>query len=456
MEFSVFPCLADEHAATLWFGVTARTPPGPVTVRLGNRTHPLPGSHWSPLRVDELGFDSRDGETPFWYFRHRFDDLDSDRVYTVDAALSDGRGAQAVFRTLPTHLPHRGLGTPLRVDLRSCYSREHGVATARQSRAEEAGPPHLKIHCGDQVYLDLPWHEVAGEPQQRFLCWLDKYRANWSRRGGSFAEVLARGANLFMSDDHEFWNNYPRGAVYAPSTWTAAGRAASGPSARALFNAFQSDFAANGSVVQGFDIGPAGRRELSLRALDCRYDRGDDRFAAEADIATICAWLADLRCPGVLVLSQPLLEPAAGFFTRWILDAGLAEFPTSYDPLVEAIGRVRHDLLVLSGDIHCGRVSTVRLAAGKRLFEVVSSPVALGSPEYHADPPAAQFPVDARAGAAAPVVSLLDPPRVECDHHAILDFARQDAAVTVKVRFEPLGSAKPARPIPQVPEIKLL
>lgn len=450
MEFSVIPGLTSDRAATLWFGVTATHAPPGLQVSVSGRKLDLPAARWQPLQVPALGLDSRTSPRPFWYFRHHLDGLASNAVYRVQAQFADGsaRTSQAVFRTLPARLPRLGVDAPLRMDLRSCFYVKNGRATARRPRADLSDPPHLKVLCGDQVYLDLPVIERPRLAEARFLAWLDKYRENWSLLGGSFASLLGQGANLFVSDDHEFWNNYPYGAIYKPSTWGSRARDASAQIARALFQAFQVDYEARSSGIQGFDIGPPMRPDLSVRALDCRYFRTRREFAPDADIRAICAWLDRLKhiaCPGVLILSQPLFEPAVSRLDRRARDAGLADFPASYDPLIRAIRAANRDLLLLSGDIHCGRVSSQSFG-GATVYEVVSSPVALAARPYYDELP---------GGAVTPHMDPKKPGLVRCDHHTLLEFARVGAKVDVKVRFEALGESRGAEPMPTVPNIEL-
>jgi hypothetical protein len=451
MELSVIPGLASERAATLWFGVTATQAPPGLQVFVSGRKLDLPASRWRALQVPALGLDSRKSPRPFWYFRHQLDALASNAVYRVQAQFADGsaRTSQAVFRTLPARLPRLGVDAPLRMDLRSCFYVKNGRATARRPRADLSDPPHLKVLCGDQEYLDLPVIERPLLAEARFLPWLDKYRENWSLLGGSFASLLGQGANLFVSDDHEFWNNYPYGAIYKLGTWGSRARDSGAEIARALFQAFQVDYEARSSGIQGFDIGPPTRPDMSVRALDCRDFRTRREFAPDADIKAICTWLAQLKrvaCPGVLILSQPLFEPAVNRFDRRARDAGLADFPASYDPLIRAIRAADRDLLLLSGDIHCGRVSAQKFG-GATVYEVVSSPVALVARPYHDELP---------GGAVNPPKDPVKPGLVRCDQHALLDFSRVGAKVNVKVRFQALGeSSASAPPMPTVPNIEL-
>jgi hypothetical protein len=111
-------------------------------------------------------------------------------------------------------------------------------------------------------------------------------------------------------------------------------------------------------------------------------ERGTERFMLDADLDRLVEWLAGLRCPGVLVLGQPLHAIPV---SRWkglfetidiITDINLPAF-TQFARLAQALQRAPHDVCVLSGDVHFGRVASVELfregdIEPMRLFEVHS------------------------------------------------------------------------------------
>jgi hypothetical protein len=62
----------------------------------------------------------------------------------------------------------------------------------------------------------------------------------------------------------------------------------------------------------------------------------------------------------------------------------MPDFPVQYSRLCQALAMASHDVAVLSGDVHFGRVATIEIARRDRerptrLFEVISSPMALVS-----------------------------------------------------------------------------
>ena len=181
---------------------------------------------------------------------------------------------------------------------------------------------------------------------------ISKYREAWR----SLRDTLQRGANYLTSDDHEFWNDYPERPVFW--AWRALHESVQyrrdwGAEAVAHYREIQ-----QGADVTRLDIGS----ELSIFVADTRVNRsrGNERFMADADFAALRDWLAGLHQPGVLVLGQPLvtlaensiISPIGGILT----DHNLPWF-RQYDELARALRACRHDVLVLCGDVHFGRIA---------------------------------------------------------------------------------------------------
>jgi len=86
-------------------------------------------------------------------------------------------------------------------------------------------------------------------------------------------------------------------------------------------------------------------------------------------------WVSGLQGPGVLVCGQPIFAERVGFkgrFTDWNLP-NYAQYPR----LVELLSSAQHSIVILTGDVHFGRVATCRLPSGQELIEVISSPLSL-------------------------------------------------------------------------------
>jgi hypothetical protein len=290
------------------------------------------------------------------------------------------------FRTLPTELPKAG--ETFNIFLGSCfYGPRDGDGRVGKTFAAlpKAHKPDAKFLCGDQVYLDNPWYETTfkwyrgnSKPGVFRKMLLDKYLANWTQRpdeDSGFHRLLADGATYFCSDDHEFWNNAPSfGGVGFVNTLTAGQRGWWFEEARKMFRVFQSR-----SSLQGLDVG-----RLSIKIADTRIDRDTSgiRFMLYENLEAVKDWISSLDGPGVLVIGQPLLrtdvpETLLGrILSRF--DKDLADYG-QYVELKEVIRDCEHSFVILTGDVHFGRVaSTLPDANGvTKLVEVVSSPMCL-------------------------------------------------------------------------------
>ncbi len=119
---------------------------------------------------------------------------------------------------------------------------------------------------------------------------------------------------------------------------------------------------------------------LSFFVLDTRLARTKlpERFARDEDLDGLAEWVRGLAGPGVLVLGQPIFVNKTGWI-GYLKDLGLADFE-QYGNLVRAVSVSSHDLLVLTGDVHYGRIAGCRLESGATLVEVIASPLALVDP----------------------------------------------------------------------------
>ncbi|MEZ4381512.1 MAG: hypothetical protein R3A79_09190, partial [Nannocystaceae bacterium] len=258
--------------------------------------------------------------------------------------------------------------------------------------------------------------------------------------GNGFGDFLRHGANIFVSDDHEFWNNYPFPASQVPFTYRAAERQRLGGLAATLCRAFQAHCPEGDGprALHEVRLGEPGRAgHLELMAIDGRLERAYERAHWPADIERLCDRLRRLTAPAVVVLSQPLFEVAqSGVRRRWV-DAGIPDF-RDYEPLVHALDDAPHDVLVLSGDIHCGRIAVCPASRGRsKIVEVVASPLSLiAGTKYYDTPAHGAFPSRPLRGGqvpSRPVEMAFGP--LKCDHAATLQFHAKDRAVEVEVAY---------------------
>lgn len=313
--------------------------------------------------------------------------VDDQTVIGAERHLREGR-----VTTLPAALPTKD-EKPFTLLVGSCFygpEDPEGLVGGTYYYMPEEQCPDVKVLCGDQVYLDNPWRETTlkwyGGNQKPGLfraMLFEKYVANWTQVSGEdagFRRLLADGANYFCSDDHEFWNNAPNfGGVGLLNNLTRGQRKWWFEEAIHLFRAFQSP-----SPLLQFEVPP-----LSVCVADTRINRDTEgmRFMRDEDLTRVGRWIEGLQGPGVLVVGQPVLTEGGGF-AKSVLKKGLKttilsyfdrDLPdyAQYEDLVGYIKSSDHSVVVLTGDVHFGRVARGELKAGSdTLFvEVISSPM---------------------------------------------------------------------------------
>jgi len=319
-----------------------------------------------------LDFATDSREFRIAYQRVMLTGLEARRTYPLRLRVGANVVADGSLTTLPDALPTVG-DKPFTVLLGSCFFRREdreGAVGRQYSLLPER--PDIKILCGDQVYLDNPPGDFL-VPRLRPQRWLEDrsfktYLDTWTQSfaAGGFGEMLKHGGNFFTSDDHEFWNNAPdRGLNVLTYTTTRGQRDAWLKIARTLYGIFQTT-----QSFTGFRVGP-----LSFCVLDTRVNRQPDRasLVPATDLDGVREWVAGLDGPGVLVIGQPLLADE-GSKADW----GLRDYP-EFRRLVELLRASEHWIVVLTGDVHFGRMAScpLRLDRGTRLIEIISSPMQL-------------------------------------------------------------------------------
>lgn len=274
----------------------------------------------------------------------------------------------ATVKTLPLRLPMQGK-KPFTIGLGSCFwpDRDGGrVGTAYRGLYENPRDPNDSpdITCltGDQVYLDIGFDSrsrVLKEIRRRIA---SDYAKHWE----GLSDVLTRGATYMLPDDHEWYNGYPDPDPknpYLSALQDTAVRNVWEKSARhGIRNVQQCP------VVETMDFGG----DLSICFADLRSYRKKNLggLMNGTDFQTLIDWAESLSSPGVLVSPQPLIvSPNKS-------EANLLAYTEDYCRLLKALAHTGNDVVVLSGDVHFGRVVSVPLGTnGATLYEVVSSPL---------------------------------------------------------------------------------
>ena len=269
------------------------------------------------------------------------------------------------FRTLPSRLPLAGRDA-FTVGLGSCFCnhRDGGRAAAAYKALYERGDPAVRpdvtMLVGDQVYLDIGFDSLSLIPDEIRERVAGDYALHWQALGS----ILSRGGTWMLPDDHEYWNDYPFVDSLLPTllalklppvraAWTRAARDAV-------------EHIQRSPVVESFALGD----DLTVCLADLRSHRSGEGFLPDADFRKLLRWARRRSCPGVLAIPQPLIVAKNN------AERNLRSFPGQYARLLDALGAAAHDVVVLSGDVHFGRIASVPIGTrGARLIEIISSPL---------------------------------------------------------------------------------
>ncbi|HEY7640517.1 MAG TPA: hypothetical protein VH814_12410 [Steroidobacteraceae bacterium] len=367
MSIAIVPHLNTDGVMELWSGSMDPALLGSqITARVGPATFAL-----QPLqRVFE------DAVAPLVSRTTLEADLDPGREYEIFARIGNAPEERAGHLRAPA-VALGDRSEPFRVLLASCNSRlgdnaRRAAPLLAYLNSKQSLRPHLKIWCGDQIYLDSPASHYIfnrhSEPelQERHS---EHYAATWfgsDGLGASFRE----GLNVFCPDDHELWNNAPFPTLIASDTWFSDGhRRAWRRVAGKLYAGFQNPTTA----PVKFKIGP-----LSFCIADLRMDRDDARrdLMSGTSLNSIEDWIAGLSGPGVLAIGQLLFAKPSGVLAGKFGDYDLQNYD-QFAQLAAAINGSQQSIAVLTGDVHYSRVASTRLPSQKTLAEVISSPLSL-------------------------------------------------------------------------------
>ena len=270
------------------------------------------------------------------------------------------------FRTLPSRLPLKGSKDAFTIALGSCFynHRDGGRAAAAYKALHKRGDvsvqPDVTVLSGDQVYLDIGFDSLSLIPHEIRERIADDYALHWQALGS----ILSRGGTWMLPDDHEYWNDYPFFDSPIPTLFALRLDHVRKNWTQAAYDAVKNIQLS--PVVESFKLGD----DLSVCFADLRSYRSDDKFLPDADFQKLLHWASNRSCPGVLVIPQPLIVGTNE------VERNLRSYRHQYAELLGALGAVSHDIVVLSGDVHFGRIASVPIGTnGTRLIEIISSPM---------------------------------------------------------------------------------
>jgi hypothetical protein len=437
MPYLVVPHEVSASTATVWVGaIDERLDPSQVRLVSHLGEHALSPS-WE--RWVMLG-----GTHRLDYQRVMITGLQPRAPLPVQLVVNGQPQADARLTTLPSHLP--GLAEkPFTVLLGSCFCKREdaqGAVGRTYSQLPDGARPDVKILCGDQVYLDDPWahylwhtHDVAELEAEFFR----NYRDTWMQEPG-FRQLLTLGANYFSPDDHEYWNNAPNAATVIRDSWSSASRQEWFNTARQFYQMYQSS-----ASISTFAVGP-----LSFLIADTRSNRSPDQteFMRQTDLQAMAQWIQSLPGPGVLVVGQPVFRQKTGRLRGTFGDWNLPDY-TQYGQLARLVAQANHSLVILSGDVHYGRIAWCTLLSGSELIEVISSPLSLVDKKAEGSWEEApnQFPPFPLPGVVPAQVHTLDKETFSPinSHFLTLEFSATGRHVRMTVRFWPVGGQGASR-----------
>lgn len=271
------------------------------------------------------------------------------------------------FTTLPARVPLKGK-KPFTIALGSCFynHRDGGRTAAAYKALYRHGPdnvrPDITFLTGDQVYLDIGFDSLSLLPNEIRQRIADDYATHWQAMGS----ILSNGGTWMLPDDHEFWNDYPFYKSIIPQLQALRLR-----HVRKAWDAAATDGVRNiqrSAAFETFSIG----KDLSICIADFRSFRSDNGFTTPAILKKITQWANSLQSPGLFVTSQPLIVEENN------TEKNLLSYREQYATLLQAFASSGHDIILLSGDVHFGRIATTQLGndkKGPRLIEIVASPL---------------------------------------------------------------------------------
>ncbi len=297
-------------------------------------------------------------------------------VVDVEAA---GSSARLEVRPFPSSI---GREDWFRVLLCSCFhqAENHQALLARVfQNIPAAQRQDLSLFMGDQVYLDLPTLNNYPDDSAKLADRFERYyRTNWTTNLG--LEPLFNAAPaVFCPDDHEYWNNFPHASPIIQNSWKKTSRERWKVAADQVYDAFQcTPPAARGDNIV-VDVDP-----LSIMVLDQRSQRQDDRSATlgPSGLQQLNEWVDRLiagRKIGAVVTGQSLLDKPVGKIQGAAADWVLSNYG-DYESILKALRRLAdagRPVLLLTGDVHWGRITRIREEGRTRFIEIICSPSSL-------------------------------------------------------------------------------
>ena len=255
------------------------------------------------------------------------------------------------------------------------------VAWERIAAVAGAESADFMVHCGDQIYGDLPGVEF---PTLRD--YQDKYRSAWNHK--PTAQVLARLPHYMMLDDHEIFDAFANDAEYfwRPS---APVRDVALEAYRQYQHSHNPQTYPPPALYYRFEYGGVHFFALDVRSE--RWRKNDPQMIGGQQMAEFLRWLVDHRDePKFVITSIPFVAEVRDRSDKWCGD----EYRVQRQQIIDHLGNNQIGrLCFLTGDMHCSYHAqmTITPPAGNAvtIHELMSSPinqVTSGSHAFIAEP----------------------------------------------------------------------
>lgn len=374
-EITLRPQVCPSDAIQLWVGVGGITAEPDLRWELnGDAEDPIEIRPLESARPPEL---VSSGTSRVFTGVVRFEGLEPNRKYDVRCRRVGGGSQSIRVHTIPDEIPSE-LGEAFHLLLVSCFHVDEdksGIAAARTRSIPGVSRVNATLFLGDQVYLDLPTLKNYDDDSAWLARRFERYYARNTMTREGFADILELAPGICSPDDHEYWNNFPHRSPIIQNSWTEAGRARWQTVAADLFRAFQQAGDVEAGRAAIFDVDP-----LSVFVADTRSDRDYDRKHVMTSEARreLADWVDRVNREdrfGMFVSGQSLFGEPVGRLRGRVADWELANYG-DYGEIVATLAQLRNDAILVTGDVHWGRVLEAR-STDHVFYEVISSPTSL-------------------------------------------------------------------------------
>jgi phosphodiesterase/alkaline phosphatase D-like protein len=223
------------------------------------------------------------------------------------------------------------------------------------------------VHCGDQVYCDLP-----GTPFPDLPYYQREYQAAWNRK--PTAQALASIPNYMMLDDHEIFDGFANDSEYL---WRPSQpvRDVALEAYRQYQHSHNPQSYSPPTLYYNFEFG--GVHVFALDVRSERWKTTDPQMIGAFQMADFMRWLGvHKNDPKFVISSIPFIAEVRDRGDKWCGD----EYRVQREQIIEYLAMNKiGNLCFLTGDMHCSYHMQMTLQHGNAapitIHELMSSPI---------------------------------------------------------------------------------